>query len=260
MMWVRSADWLYKVSSTTASSYALAEGCIDSWEVIPWDEPVPGFSPCVALHSLHLAKCASNEWVDDEIMNAGLDFITCQLGEGSRILVANCLLLPYLRISWQRGQYRSPCGSRLDAAVIADTVDEIHFPVHVHGNHWTLLTLNVHDCSYSYTDSRDPDAMPPTDVPDLLVWWLRSLSHSLYTNTTAELFLDEAPYDAPSQTDNHSCGIVVLSTLAAYLLEYEPWSQDEAATHRLLWYARLSEALQDDTEVCILSHKAEDRN
>ena len=100
MMWVRSADWLYKVSLTTASSYALAEGCItNSCEVIPCDEPVPGPSPCVALRSLHLAKYASNEWVDDEIMNAELDFITRQLSEGSRTLVANCLLPPYLRIS-----------------------------------------------------------------------------------------------------------------------------------------------------------------
>ena len=58
--------------------------------------------------------------------------------------------------------------------MIADMVDEIHFPVHVHGNHWTVLMLNAHDCSYPYMHSRDHDAMPPTDVLDLLVWWLRS--------------------------------------------------------------------------------------
>lgn len=244
-LWYRSFAW---IRDSSDGSKALADSCLDSWDTLPWNSRVPGFSTSVQLHTEHLSLLLSTSWLSDEMMNGGLDFIIRQLGPDPEIYVANCLFLPYLRACKLRGEYCSIRESRLDAAVLDSAVYELHIPINVNNQHWTLLTVNIEDRTYSYADSSNAEASPSKQTLDLITWWLRELGHAQY-QSGGVLAACDSPYDVPQQTDSHSCGVVVLSTLAAYLFDYEPWSQKTARQHRMQWYLRLSEALLNDSEV-----------
>lgn len=244
--WAASVNWLKSLSGNTK---ALASECLESFEHLPWDTAVSGFSPSIRLRIGHLSQLLSTAWLDDEMMNAGLDFIVRRLGsDSSYVYIANCLLLSYLQKSRERGVYRSSPNSRLDRAIEDDLVYELHISVNTKNEHWLLLTINVQDLTYSYADSLDPKAKPTQATLDLIVWWLRSLDHPLYRKNL-KLEADNSAFEIPKQTDGNSCGIVVLSTLASYLLGYERWSQKTAAQHRIEWYTHLSETLLEESEV-----------
>ncbi|KAI0761228.1 hypothetical protein BC629DRAFT_1597370 [Irpex lacteus] len=60
--------------SAPAASSTLAVECQETFEVLPSSGPVIGFSP-VHLTMHGLSRLLSNRWLDDEIMNAGLNYI-----------------------------------------------------------------------------------------------------------------------------------------------------------------------------------------
>ncbi|KAH9933100.1 hypothetical protein B0H21DRAFT_835847 [Amylocystis lapponica] len=213
------------------------------WGEMRWDSRAPGFSSAVDLRTMDLATLLSHDWLDDELINAGLDFVMCQLDENSRVRLVNCLFIQMLTTAEACCEYRPCSPSSLDLAIQANKVDELFLPLHVHGNHWTLLHLDLAAFTFSYADSRDPHASPPANTIHLLEWWLRILRPHF---SVMKLSLASTPrLTAPVQTDSGSCGIVVLSTIASELLGYEPWTQKSYAVHRLQWFLHLTQTFCD---------------
>jgi Ulp1 family protease len=200
-----------------------------------------GFGQAVTLRSDRLALLLTNNWLDNEMINAGMDYMVQELKADSSIALANSLLLEHLRMVRSRGSYFPSC-NRLAQRIHNCQVTIIHFPVFVNGNHWTLLSVDIDMFTYSYSDSRSPSAKLNTGVFDTVQWWLHELRPDLRSN---QLERSDAEYNMPTQTDSNSCGVVVLSTLAAHLFGYEPWTQESYASHRMMWFLRLSEAMQD---------------
>lgn len=52
---------------------------------------------------------------------------------------------------------------------------------------------------------------------------------------------EEWDFGVDHQQDSHSCGVVVLSTMAQVALGFEPWEQEQADWHRIQWFLRFSE-------------------
>ncbi|KAH9849428.1 hypothetical protein C2E23DRAFT_737305, partial [Lenzites betulinus] len=186
-------------------------------------------------------------WLNDEVLNAGLDWLMQQhAGATTRVRLVNCLLLVGLANMKRRGSYNPRRLSALDLEIRAGEVDVLFVPLHVHGNHWTLLRVDLRAATYAYADSRDAAADPPTETMDVAVWWLTALLPQLH-----DIPLTGVPpsWDVPVQKDSHSCGIVVLSSLCSLLLGECHWKQDAADKHRMQWFLRLTEGLIDGDEV-----------
>lgn len=72
--WSACAESLAVSAHSPAASSTLAVECQETFEVLPSSGPVIGFSP-VHLTMHGLSRLLSNRWLDDEIMNAGLNYI-----------------------------------------------------------------------------------------------------------------------------------------------------------------------------------------
>jgi Ulp1 family protease len=123
-------------------------------------------------------------------------------------------------------------------------VDTLYLPVHVNGNHWTLLRLDLVSCQYAYGDSLSASPCVPSEVLDILVWLLNSIrpgeNKSVFT-------LSPQILEIPRQMDGFSCGIIVLSTIASILLDFLPWTHIGYAAKRMEWFIYLSETLRSYT-------------
>lgn len=104
------------------------------------------------------------------MLNAGTDFITRQLGHESRTHVVNVLFIDTLRSVHSRHKmYRTRKPQALDQLIADGSVDTHYLPVHVNGNHWTLLRLDLVSCQYAYGESLNASAVVPQNVLDILV-------------------------------------------------------------------------------------------
>ncbi|KAJ6504529.1 hypothetical protein DFH09DRAFT_943717 [Mycena vulgaris] len=221
-----------------------------AWRVLgrlPWDGVVPGLSCAVHLTMPDLASFLGTDWLNDEMINAGADWILRRLEPWSRVRIINCLFIQSLANACTAaggGSYNPAQFSPIDKAILAGLVDNLYFPLHVSGNHWTLLKIDLVAKTISYADSLGAlGRSPPAEELALVRWWLKSL---LPDSPSFSLVPPDFPY--PRQTDGHSCGIIVLSTLAMILLDYDAWSPDHAECHRLQWFLNLSETLASPGE------------
>jgi hypothetical protein len=213
--------------------------CRSSLNLIPSLGTIDGFSRAVQLSWSELGIFLSDEWISDEIINAASEYILRQLGPHSRKRIANCFLVQHLVNAKTLNEVyipnrRNP--SVLDSMIAAGEVDVIYIPLHVNGDHWTLLEVNIPERTIAYGNSLDRGASPPYDQVETIKWWIDSLSPSLRSFTLTSL---SSPF--PTQLDFFSCGIIVISYLAHILLAYEPWTQVTRERERMRWFIRLKE-------------------
>ncbi|KAI0054490.1 hypothetical protein BV25DRAFT_1922630 [Artomyces pyxidatus] len=241
--WFRAVEWLEKVAdSTNERTVYLTEECYERLQEVCWNSAVPGFGRAIRLTTLDLALFLSDEWLNDEMLNAGSEFIMRHLGTGSTIRIANCFLLNNLRAIRDRNpeaKYSVRQQSVLDCAIQRGEVSILEVPVNPGRTHWAGIRVDLVRRTFAYLDGYNPTATPSRDDLDIIVWYITSLEASdkdPFTVTTTTV-------PVPRQHDSHSCGVVYLSTLASQYLRYSPWSQATHAVDRMEWFLRLSETL-----------------
>jgi len=129
----------------------------------------------------------------------------------------------------------TPIDNRTQSGDIA-----IILPLHVYGNHWTLLRVNLIDSTYSYADCLHQHDSPPTETFSLVKWWLNSL---LPSNTS--LMAVPFEFDLSRQLDSFFCGVIVLDLIANLVIGHPLWEHHRAAVHRMEWFLRLSNIFDD---------------
>ena len=246
--WTKASDWLQSTvgHSPDESITGLAGDCFKSWNHVPWDGVVPGLGRAVVLSTKDLAKFLSNEWLNDDMINAGISWISHHVSSNRRIRILNVFFVDALRnLHSTQNSYDSRRHQPLDRLITNNQIDMVYAPLHVHGNHWTLLRIDLEARQYAYGDSLYPSARaPPGDVLDLLTWWLDSLAPGPSLSPSSHGLV------VPQQEDTYSCGIIVLSTLACKLVdECGPWEQQFHASKRMEWYLRLSERFRNFNDV-----------
>ncbi len=199
----------------------IIDECRSRLATVPWRGNITGFGNGVHFTAKHLASFLSDEWLDDEMINAGSDWILRQVGASPRTKIINCLHIQQLRHAHLTETTYLP-RTHLDHLIITRGVDIIFIPLHVFGNHWTLLQVNL------------PDA-PPSSTFGLLQWWLNSLLPN-----TCHLQLVPFELDLPRQLDGFSCGVIVLDLMATILLQNPIWQPQRAAVQRMEWFLCLS--------------------
>ena len=239
--WAEAAKWLDELSLRDDPTLAVetpdvVEECRIRLESIPWRGDVARFGKAVQLTTHHFASILSNNWLDDEVINAGANWILQRLGPAkSRTRILNCLMVQQLQHAQSSQLVYTPWTS-LDNLISTCRIDILFLPLHVFGNHWTLLRINFNDHSYSYADCLHHHLTPPSPIFDLINWWLNSL-----LGVTRVLMAAPFEFDLPTQQDSSSCGIIALDIIARILLHHASWQPDRAAVHRMEWFLRLSE-------------------
>ncbi|KAJ6546589.1 hypothetical protein B0H10DRAFT_1969601 [Mycena sp. CBHHK59/15] len=203
--WQQACEWMDSAKAAVPAD--LLSACEDILQILPWDATVPGLSAAVHITTQDLVLFLSSEWLNDEMINAGVDYILRQLGPGSRIQVLNYLFIQSLVNAKARSQlYAPPRLSAIEKSIRNGSALIIYLPLHINGNHWTLLKADM--CTKTIYVADSLSGLPPADKLDLVRWWLSSI-------------LPDAPYftfvspnfPSPRQQDSHSCGIIMLSIL-----------------------------------------------
>lgn len=92
--WTKASDWLHSTieHSSDESTTRLAGNCFESWNDTPWDGLVPGLGRAGVLSTKDLAKFLSNGWLNDEMINAGISWISHRVSSDKRVRILNVLL------------------------------------------------------------------------------------------------------------------------------------------------------------------------
>lgn len=249
-------DWLDSVlQNTTADPYAVAElveECEEQLTRLPASGIPTGTVPKNDLTVAQLLGFLSDRWLDDHQVNAGCRWVVHEAIQTGveRIQVADASLLQSLAISRLPSRHAEPPRhTRMDTAIRSNDVDFLYIPIFVHGNHWTLFRMDFTSHTFSYADCYSPEAIPPADQLDLIFGWLGSLDARFDTLPSRVPF--RPGFRLPKQKDTTSCGIIVMSMLATFLLDHPVWKQDHARLERVRWFTRLAPRIDD--EVCLSS-------
>lgn len=247
--WRDAAVWLGDVKESSSEfdrESELVEGCEQGFDEISWDAVLPGFSRSCRFTTFDLAWFLSSEWLNDEMMNAGSDFIMRQMGPESRVRIANVLFMDSLRSARAvtTAPYKPRRNSLLDNAIISESVDILEIPVNPGKVHWAGIKIDLKTRTFSYRDGYNPGRLPSHDDIELLVWYLDTVSPNHRSPSLHTI-------ETPRQFDSNSCGIVLLSEFAAEYLGCTPWSQREHKAARMEWWLRLHESLRGGEDVCI---------
>ncbi|KAG9085676.1 hypothetical protein FRC06_003501, partial [Ceratobasidium sp. 370] len=132
----------------------------------------------------------------------------------------------------------------LDIMISEGTVRELLIPVH-RPSHWALLYTDLVTREYVYIDSLNPNTnyVPPSVINPVITWLSEILNRDIMLHPGTR------PFPLGEQSDSHSCGVAVLSSIAHYVLggEFVPWSQHCAKAHRLRWVLTLLDLTRNQT-------------
>ncbi|KAF8336933.1 uncharacterized protein EI90DRAFT_3152355 [Cantharellus anzutake] len=110
-------------------------------------------------------------------------------------------------------------------------VHALFMPLHINGNHFVVMKVGFEERLLTYSDSKSP-SLPhcPKQTLVAIKGWLSSVSAMSGWNYHAK------EISLPYQDDSTSCGIIVISTIAARILGHEDWSNKTRFHHRLAWF------------------------
>lgn len=228
--WALARSTLFQMTESSPEMKELVQQLTNHLTVIPLDTVVPSLDP---LRTSCLPDLITNSWLSDSHINAGCDFINNHPSCPYNLRVLHSFFLGVLRLRLQR---RSKAPSRrtvaLDGLISDGTINELLIPVH-QPSHWALLYIDLVPRRYAYIDSLDP-------ARNTLSWscinpvneWLSEVF-----NRDIVLSAGVRPFVLGAQSDSHSCGVAVLSSMAHYALgsNFPAWFQHSAKEHRLRW-------------------------
>lgn len=236
--WAAAQSALIRVAESEQAYAPLARDMLSRLSIVAADASIPGL---LYFRTSHLSDLITDSWLSDEHINAGAQFINLSSQRLPSVYVFDTFWISQMRRNLERyGNSGLDRPSIPDSAVGSGSATELLIPVH-QPSHWTLLYVNVTRQCYSFCDTLDPsETSAPGECIDLVNNWLSRILHSPIT-----LVPEARPFELDYQTDTHSCGVAVLSTMACYALghPFQPWSQATAKRHRLNWALWLSSTL-----------------
>jgi hypothetical protein len=236
--WVASDSWLEHISLDMHSDdevYDLVESVRARLSSLPFSVPTPIRNRAHILMSPDLAILlgesseSKRNWITDEIINAGSDWILKRLGPHSRTHILNSFFIEYISANFGRIPHYSPKRlSSTEQALKDRLLDAVFIPLFVNKSHWSLVKIDIRRHTISYADTLRPFAsIPPTSLA-AITWWLDGIlpNDSFRVKSVPD-------FPVPSQQDSHSCGVAVLSMLAHLLLNMPAWRQRTSRTEHL---------------------------
>lgn len=247
--WEQSIEWLEQQASTLPNSSAVE--CLSRLSSLPLDLSIPQLD---LFSTSHLPTLLGNHWLSDSHINAGVDYINSHPNRCPTVRLLHSYFLSTLALDQQTRRNRTSASrplSSLQALLSDGRITQLVIPVH-RPSHWTLLRIDVSAQTYSYIDSLCPEWYnAPSTCTTLINNWLSEVLHVNY-----HLSPQPSSSTLDRQTDSHSCGVAVLSTMAQIALggSFSSWSQAASAEERMRWMLRFTEgvSLWVSNDYCIL--------
>ncbi|VDC03285.1 unnamed protein product [Peniophora sp. CBMAI 1063] len=226
---------------TQTNQHLVAEDVRNRLHHTPLDQSLRRSDGSELLSPQELAAFLSRRWLNDSMINAGLDWMIRELGPTSTVGFAHCLFLESLRHARVRSGdsvYHSRLPSALAEGVANGRIRILEIPVNAGGVHWAGIRVDIGHRTYSYRDGlNDMATVDPADIA-LVEWYLSSL---LPDTDTLHLAPAPLPIVSPKQTDTHSCGVVYLSSLLHEHCEGPAWHQELADMRRMEWFLAMTD-------------------
>lgn len=243
--WLQRAIALSGPDSETA---ALARSCLYYMERLPADTRMESFTD---LTTTTVFRLLGSHWLGTDQIMAGLDCISRSLGPSGRTGFINTYHLDSLRT--YRASAEGPYNPRHprfgDMPISSGAWARVVIPAFINTNHWTVFIIDCLQCTICYLDPLSPGREPKDDMLADLRWWLQSL----IPGKSWTLAHYPSP---PHQRDGDSCGVVLLSAVAAHLLQYSQWTQETWREHRMQWFLWICRVWFEDDVVwrccCVL--------
>ena len=237
-IWKDAEEWL---SVTPIQAVELKETCQALLRRLPSASSFSFglLSGTCSLRSEHLALFLGQQWLYDDQIDAGLSLIQRNLPSSMRIAFADTLFMVHLDLARKRYPTYVPCPERaIDQALLQGHVDKLEVPMNPGGTHWAGIQVDLQARTFRYRDGFNPGKTANPQDLELLSWFLASFGVNFMPYSSTSVL-------TPRQYDGNSCGIVLLSSLAAEYLSWRAWTQSEAAQHRIEWFVRIAEARSD---------------
>lgn len=220
----------------------LVDQCRERLMSLPLNGKVAGVVPPHQLTSPQLAMYLGENWLDDEMLNAGAKYVLHHAAVSHpHVAIADTLHVSILSTLRTRPSSADTTSLALDIQSGRTTI--VYFPLHVNSNHWTLLEIDIMAQTFSYADCLHHLPKPPQDQFDTILSWLQLLKPEVAQLTRVPFTLT-----LPRQQDSSSCGIIVLSLLSSILLQTEMWSSEQASAERMIWFLRLTPSLESASD------------
>jgi len=238
-IWKDTEEWL---SMMPIQVVELKETCQTLLKQLPHASSLSFelLSVTCSLCSEHLALFLGQQWLYNDQIDAGLSLIQQNLPSSARIAFADTLFMVQLGLArkWHVTYIPHP-EKAMDQALFQGHVDKLEVPVNPGGTHWAGIQADLQACTFHYQDGYNPGKMADPQDLELLLWFLASFGVNFMPCYRSTSIL------TPHQSDGNSCGIVLLSSLAAEHLSWRAWRQSEAVQHRIEWFIRITEAWLD---------------
>ncbi|KEP45298.1 hypothetical protein V565_290610, partial [Rhizoctonia solani 123E] len=190
--WLKASDLLEKCTGSDGTMQRLALELVSRLTSLPLDSPIPGFS---YLQTSDLPDLLCNEWLSDEHINAGGEFINAHPSCKPNIRVLNSFFI-------------------ISTGVVNQLLILINLP-----SHWAFIFVDVSLRTYSYFDTLAPAQI---SVPQTCIGLLhpRNPSPLICSSIATRVAL------LPSNMVAHAI---------SGSNQFPMWTQATAAEHRLRW-------------------------
>lgn len=234
--WHRALRWVKQTAvENTAIMELLHQELGKSFQSLCVSMPVQGLlissssASTFPINSVDPTCLLSDEWLSNFNIDPLIRLI-------NRFAESETMSIRALTLAETTGLYDASIGTSpkapgslasLEHDIQRGHITRVLAPVFVHGNHFTLFSIEQ---TFSYADSLDASAHPPLLLLHALRGWAqRVVSGKLWVEAHKALTV-------PAQNDMSSCGVVVLSTIAAIILGLPCWSQQNANMFRIFWF------------------------
>ncbi|KIO26201.1 hypothetical protein M407DRAFT_24532 [Tulasnella calospora MUT 4182] len=197
------------------------------------------------LHTRDLALLLGPHWLDDEVLNAGCDWIRQQsLGspstKSSLILGTHYLTHISNRLADRHIPFHLRKRSVFEQRIAAGSIQSIFIPINIRNIHWTLVKVDCPRSLLAYGDSLNRRATIPPETRALLLRWLADLlPQATFTETSLAV---------PQQEDGNSCGVIVMTEIAHHCLGLPVFEPKEPQSIRMECFLRLTTCYGESDE------------
>ena len=236
--WNQSLQWLRKLETKSGPKLQyLCDEIEKSFDTLSVAGPIQGLTTptsagSVLVSSDDLTSLLSNMWLSNfnidplitllnrEAEHELTDIRSLTLGESTRLLELFVEGLPPIL----------PRLARLESHVQSGSVRQVLIPAFINNNHFTLFSIDFIRHTYAYADSLDADARPPQEHRAALKNWAEHVADCEFRTN------EFGSFRIPAQNDSFSCGVVVLSSIAAVMLGIPGWNKSIKDSFRLFWF------------------------
>ncbi|KAL1701957.1 hypothetical protein EV121DRAFT_211101 [Schizophyllum commune] len=247
--WAQRYDWiknnLETIDNTPLTRLTeLAARCDEVLRELPYDSTISSAERGFQISTMEAGRFLGFEWISDEQINAAIACLARPSSHATAVRIVPFTFIQMLERKYVEAQTPYFPGRRgfspLEKMIQQHALARILVPLHVDGNHWTFVSIDLVNGSMSYADPMRPSRVePPNHASLMLTWWLSSVlaeEDLNYVFVPRDFFL-------PDQYDSHSCGVIALTVMAG--LSVGPpcvwWTSESPALERMQWFLRLCE-------------------